>query len=693
MAGATLMLLAFDFRKGALVWLGAGLVVATIVAGAIYDGPIGVPLAPFAMRADPSLGVGALAAAAVLGGCVWWLPRASGRWLLPALFASALAARLAVNAARADGLHGWTETFDLARPEGPLEYLAGRDALVYGREYLLDRFAELVPSLPVHVAGHPPGLLLSSDLLGIDTAAELAALCIGCGALVAPLTYALARNIGLATERARIAGALAVLAPGAVLMGATSADALYATLATAAAALLVTPVFGTMQRRGQTPALHCSEQWWPAGRVAAGAVVLAVASFFSWALLAAGAFAAVVVLQRDGWRAAAVLAAACAVATVAFHGALALAFGWDPIGTIAATGDVYRLGIASIRPYWYWVAGSPAAWAAFSGLAISALWLVALARREPAAIALAAIVLVAAVLGFSKAETERIWLFMLPYACVAAAAVLPPRRLAARARPVRRSGAGGRARLRHGLVTGLLRRGDAVARERHRGREGRDRVTVGVAQQPLDGRADRQHPLARSVGGVPAGSSSTEMLTMPPALATKSGTQRMSRSASAAAWRTSASWLLAAPQTTVQRSAGIESSSSTPPSAHGARTSTSARIASSGVVHSAPSSAASAWRSSRMSASSSRAPACAHSRASGEPTWPQPTIATRRPASSSEPSRWRSPTRIASNTPSAVHGLGSPEPPRDSSRPVTCAVRSATTSMSAVVTPTSSAVW
>jgi hypothetical protein len=32
---------------------------------------------------------------------------------------------------------------------------------------------------------------------------------------------------------------------------------------------------------------------------------------------------------------------------------------------------------------------------------------------------------VAAVLGFTKAETERVYLFLVPLACVAAAAVLP----------------------------------------------------------------------------------------------------------------------------------------------------------------------------------------------------------------------------------------------------------------------------
>jgi hypothetical protein len=36
----------------------------------------------------------------------------------------------------------------------------------------------------------------------------------------------------------------------------------------------------------------------------------------------------------------------------------------------------------------------------------------------------------AALLGYTKAETERIWLFMVPFACVAAASALPRRWLA-----------------------------------------------------------------------------------------------------------------------------------------------------------------------------------------------------------------------------------------------------------------------
>jgi len=54
---------------------------------------------------------------------------------------------------------------------------------------------------------------------------------------------------------------------------------------------------------------------------------------------------------------------------------------------------------------------------------IAARTVAALARREPEAIALAVIVGVAAVLGFTKGETERIWLPFVPLACVSAASL------------------------------------------------------------------------------------------------------------------------------------------------------------------------------------------------------------------------------------------------------------------------------
>jgi hypothetical protein len=167
----------------------------------------------------------------------------------------------------------------------------------------------------------------------------------------------------------------------------------------------------------------------PRAARAGGAALLAVAALFSWALVAIGAWAAVLAWRREGARRALALAAACAAATIGLQAALAGAAGYDPIGALRATEAVYRESLASVRPYAFWVAGSPVAWGVMLGAPVALGALVALARRRPAAVALAVVVGVAAVAGFTKAETERIWLPFAPLACVAAADVLPVRRL------------------------------------------------------------------------------------------------------------------------------------------------------------------------------------------------------------------------------------------------------------------------
>jgi hypothetical protein len=129
-----------------------------------------------------------------------------------------------------------------------------------------------------------------------------------------------------------------------------------------------------------------------------------------------------VVLRREGARAAALLAALCGAALLAFYAGLYAATGFDPIGTLLATGDVYRAGIASTRPYWYWLFGSPTAFLVVLGLPISWLALHALATARTVAVAIFAVLTLSAALGFTKAETERIWLFMAPFVCIAAAA-------------------------------------------------------------------------------------------------------------------------------------------------------------------------------------------------------------------------------------------------------------------------------
>jgi methylthioxylose transferase len=119
-----------------------------------------------------------------------------------------------------------------------------------------------------------------------------------------------------------------------------------------------------------------------------------------------------------------------AAAAVGLVGALVAAWaltGFDPLGSLAATEEVYRVSIARIRPYPYFVFGAPVAWMLALGPPVAVLWLRSGAARRAPALALAAVVVASALAGFTKGETERIWLFLVPLACVAAAPALPRR--------------------------------------------------------------------------------------------------------------------------------------------------------------------------------------------------------------------------------------------------------------------------
>ena len=399
----------------ALVFAGFALVV---VAGQLLDGTgvtLSVPEPPFMWRGDLEVHPLVVVALAVLGAAVWLGPRLLERggpaaFALAALGLTALV-RLSLAAARG-GPGAWDRVFDPARSFqlATNEYLSALPALRYGARWFVDRFAEVVTALPVHAAGHPPGLLLVMHALKIDTPAGLAALCIAAGTLATPVLYLLARRL-LEERQARVAALLLALSPGAATYAVTSADGLYMTLGVLAALALLGA--GSLRVRA-----------------VAGAVALAVASFFAWSLLAVGAWATVLELRRGGLRRAVVLAAACGLGLVAAYALLHAATGFDPVGTLRGTAQVYRAGIAQDRPYLFWLVGSPTAFLVALGLPITWYALRALAAGRSVAVAIFAVLAVASVLGFTKAETERIWLIFAPFVCLAAAAALPRERLA-----------------------------------------------------------------------------------------------------------------------------------------------------------------------------------------------------------------------------------------------------------------------
>ncbi|MDQ6749797.1 MAG: hypothetical protein M3Z33_03445 [Actinomycetota bacterium] len=398
----------------ALPLLAFALGAATVLAGLAIragGGEIGATLPPFwatwAPRAGPyTIPALALVAAGLAAAQRLRNPAVSPRTFAAATTVLALGLRLALAAARS-GPGDWSAVFGHAH-EATQEYLPALPALHIGSGAFLSRFAEISPTLPSHPSAHPPGLLLALRGLDITTAAGMAALTIAIGALSAPLVYALGRQ--LADEaRARTAALLYLFAPISLLYGATSADALFATLALAATvALLAT----RRVLRGLGPLL------------------LAVASFFSYALIAVAAWAVLVRAWRGEMRRALAIAASSAAGLVAFYVALRLATGFDLLAALDSAETAYRASVARVRPYPYWLVGSPTAF--FIALGLPLAWLVmrAAARRDAAALALLTVIAVAALSGYTKAETERIWLFLAPFACLAAANALPARRTA-----------------------------------------------------------------------------------------------------------------------------------------------------------------------------------------------------------------------------------------------------------------------
>ena len=371
----------------------------------------GAPAQPLVVFLRPALSTWALPAALVLAAalCAALRLHRADAAVAPAAFAAAtfgltLATRLALNVFR-----GGPGALDQAFVVAP----GGRGPhRVPARPPLPRRRRRPLPlQLPRHHrqppdpgAGPPAGPAADHALPRHRHRPGLAALTIGVGALATPLLYLLGRELPAEAE-ARAAALLFVFVPTSLLYGATSADALFATLGVLAAV-------GLLARR-------------PANRVL-GAAGLALAAFFSYALLAVGAWAALVRWRREGIGAALRLAAICAAVLVAAYLALDLLTGFDLVAAIRATDARYREGIARLRPYPFWFFGSPAAFVLMLG---PVAWFAArsLAAKEATAVALAIVIAISVIAGYTKAETERIWLFLVPFACLAAARSLRAR--------------------------------------------------------------------------------------------------------------------------------------------------------------------------------------------------------------------------------------------------------------------------
>jgi methylthioxylose transferase len=261
-----------------------------------------------------------------------------------------------------------------------------------------------------HVAGHPPLTTLIFWLLaraGLGGGFWAGALCIVVASAASVALAVTVRELGAEAAARRILPFIALF-PGAVWM-AVSADGLFAGVAVSGLALVCR---GAVRRR-IVPSLL-------------GGLLLGIAVFLSYGLALFGLVALVVVIltvRERGLRSTAVpwlIATAGFVAVAAVH--LALGFNW--VSGLMALRIRYYQGIASQRPFSYFVYADFAAWL----VSCSPLLVIGVIRsmavlskgragpwtqdRTVALLALSGVIpaLIADFSAMSKAETERIWL-------------------------------------------------------------------------------------------------------------------------------------------------------------------------------------------------------------------------------------------------------------------------------------------
>jgi len=404
------------------------LVLACAVGAARYlaGRPVHASSAPFTAHWLPHLGPGTPLALAVAALVVWQGPQLAARlgWrpLLVAGYASAIAwiLSLALIDGWQRGLAGRLTTTD--------EYLSEVGGVTDVPAMLrgfTGRILDFQPdSWTTHVAGHPPGAFLvfiALDRIGLGGGAWAAIACVAVGALIAVAVPVTVRALG-DEAAARAAVPFLVLFPGAVWIGA-SADGLFAGLTATGLALLAV----ALTRRN------------PAAGLGAG-LLLAFGLYLSYGLtlITIPALAALLLArQQRAWPAIGAALGGSAAVVAAFT----LAGFWWLDGYHLVVVRYYQ-GIASERPYAYWIWADLALVVACAGPATAVMLRRAALDADPRALLrhprlLAtlgpAVVLPCAALlailaadfsGLSKAEVERIW---LPFAAwlPGGAALLP----------------------------------------------------------------------------------------------------------------------------------------------------------------------------------------------------------------------------------------------------------------------------
>jgi hypothetical protein len=376
-----------------------GLFAAASVVGALRclaGHPVRASAAPLFAHWSPHVGPGTPLAVGVAALAVWRGPHLAAAlpWRRLMICGYLAAVAWILSLALVDGWQRGLAGRLTTRSEYLSEVAGVTDVPAMLRGFTGRILASRPDSWTTHVAGHPPGALLvfvGLDRIGLGGGGWAAIACVLVGALTAVAVPETVRLLG-GEPAARASMPFAVLFPGAVWIG-VSADGLFAGVTATAIAL----VARGLTRRAPVSALI-------------GGALLAFGAYLSYGLvlLAPVVLAAAVATRRIrplAWSAAGVMAVVAGFTVAGFY--------WfDGYHLVVRR---YYQGLASHRPYPYWVWADLAVLAVSAGPAAAAILRraavgpgVAAQRLLPLAAALA--ILVADLSGYSKAEVERIWL-------------------------------------------------------------------------------------------------------------------------------------------------------------------------------------------------------------------------------------------------------------------------------------------
>ena len=303
------------------------------------------------------------------------------------------------------------------------DYLGAVARIETPRQFLRD-YARLMPELPLHCRHHPPGgplfLWLVGQLFGAGVVpASLATIVFG--SLAVPAVYLLARDV-LDEGPAWLAVGCYLLAPNVVCYSATCMDAVFNVP-------MIWSLYALWMLRRRPVAF---------GSAAGAAAALAAFMTFSASFLAlwAAVLLAITALADRGRLAKLALGLAVAVATAAaMYAVLYAVSGYNPFAVLheAFAGQdriMEGRGHSSLRQSLHFALANLAAFFFCAGLPLTVLWgkqLFAEWRTTTAGpgrwltLSFAAALLLVDLAPLYTLETERIWIFMVPFLAIGAA--------------------------------------------------------------------------------------------------------------------------------------------------------------------------------------------------------------------------------------------------------------------------------